>query len=348
MVIDRKPPMASGPTTPKKMTLKDIANVVNVSPFTVSVVLNGARSNTRVSAATRERIITAARDMGYHPNSLARALRRSSTNIIGLYFGYGHLEPHDPFHAEVLTGLQRGCESCEMDLMIHYSFYRYSVDEVFAELAGGKIDGLVLIASPNDPLVARLYGSNLRFVAMTDVIPNVPSVIADDRAGSIQIADHLAERGHRTILYRTCPGESDSARRRETAFVRAAEGHGMAVVVGRTEDWKGGVSPQEASLLQDRQENGITAAVCWGDPSAYMLMSYAKSKGIRVPEDLAVVGFNGIELPFEPARTLTTVRANWAKVAQTAVQLLVNQLEGEPEIPSLTVLPVEFLPGETT
>ncbi len=340
--------MSTTSPTPKKMTLKDIAQAVNVSPFTVSVVLNGARSNTRVSEATRERILTAAREMGYLPNSLARALRKSSTNILGLYFGYGHLEPHDPFHAEVLTGLQRGCESCEKDLMIHYSFHRYGVDEIFAELAGGKIDGLVLIASPNDPLVARLHGSNLSFVAMTDVIPGVPSVIADDKAGSIQIAQHLAERGHKTVMYRTCPGESDSAGRRQAAFIEAAQRHGMKVVLGHTEDWKGGVSAQEAALLANRKRNGITAAVCWGDPSAYMLISFAKQQGIRIPEDLAVVGFNGIDLPFEPAKTLTTVRANWARVAQTAVQLLVDQLDGNKEIASLTVLPVEFTPGETT
>lgn len=340
--------MAQNSSTSKKMTLKDIAQAVNVSPFTVSVVLNGARSNTRVSEATRERILTAAREMGYLPNSLARALRKSSTNILGLYFGYGHLEPHDPFHAEVLTGLQRGCEACEKDLMIHYSFHRYGVDEIFAELAGGKIDGLVLIASPNDPLVARLHGSNLSFVAMTDVIPGVPSVIADDHAGSVEIAKHLAERGHRTVMYRTCPGESDSARRRQAGFEEAARSYGMTVIEGYTEDWKGGVSAQEAALLANRHENGITAAVCWGDPSAYMLLSFAKQQGIRVPDDLAVVGFNGIDLPFEPAQTLTTVRADWARVAQRAVQLLVHQLEGGTEIADLTVLPVEFTPGETS
>src|SRR5438309_10329783 len=94
----------------KSVTLRDVAERVNVSPFTVSVVLNGSKSNTRVSEATRTRIVDAAREMGYQPNVLARALRQRSTNILGLYFGYGHLEPHDPFHADVLTGIQRRCE----------------------------------------------------------------------------------------------------------------------------------------------------------------------------------------------------------------------------------------------
>lgn len=339
--------MASITPQNKKVTLKDIAQQVNVSPFTVSVVLNGSKSNTRVSESTREKILDAAKEMGYLPNALARALRNRTTNILGLYFGYGHLEPHDPFHAEVLTGLQRGCEICEKDLMIHYSFHRYGMDEIFAELAGGKIDGLVLIASPHDPLVERLRGSQLSFVAMTDVIPGVPSVIADDAAGSVEIAKHLAGLGHKTVLYRSCPGESDSAGRRENAFIEEAAKFGIKTISAKTSDWKGSLDSAEMDLVEHRKDNGITAAVCWGDPSAHALLSYCKSRDISVPHELSVVGFNGIELPFEPAKILTTVRADWASVAQRAVQLLVDQLDGDKEIPDLTVLPVEFCPGET-
>lgn len=330
----------------KGVTLRDVAEQVNVSPFTVSVVLNGSKSNTRVSEATRERIVKAAQVLGYQPNSLARALKRRSTNILGLYFGYGHLEPHDPFHAEVLTGLQRGCEACNKDLMIHYSFHRYSVDEVFAELVGGKIDGLVIIASPGDPLVERVRGSHLAVVAMTDAIDGIPSVIADDPAGSRAIAEHLHAKGHRTVFYRACPGQSDSASRRRRAFEQRAMELGMRTIVGRTTDWKGTVGEEEAEILSQRIELGVTAAVCWGDPSAHALIKHCKSQGIRVPEDLAVVGFNGIEPPVEPAQVLTTVRASWSNVAQTAVHQLVNCLERR-EVPHLTILPVEFFVGDT-
>lgn len=330
----------------RNITLRDVAERVNVSPFTVSVVLNGSKSNTRVSPATKERIEQAALEMGYRPNILARALRQRSTNILGLYFGYGHLEPHDPFHAEVLTGLQRGCEACNKDLMIHYSFHRYSVDEVFGELTGGKIDGLVIIAAPGDPLVARVWGSHLPIVAMTDQIDGIPSVIADDAAGSRAIADHLFAKGHKTILYRACPGESDSASRRFKAFKERATEHGMVTIVGRTSSWRGFIEEEEAELVASRRKLGITAAVCWGDPSAHALLSHCKANKVSVPGDLAVVGFNGIESPVEPAHVLTTVKANWAGVAQRAIHLLVDRLEDRP-VPEVTVLPIEFVPGET-
>lgn len=339
--------LSSNGKATKKVTLKDVAERVNLSPFTVSVVLNGAKGNTRVSQESRERIIVAARELNYQANSLARALKTKSTNILGLYFGYGSLEPHDPFHAEVLTGLQRGCEACDKDLMIHYSFHRYSVDEVFAELAGGKIDGLVLIASPSDPLVEKVRGSNLAVVAMTDMISGVPSVVADDASGSRAIAEHLHALGHRTVLYRCCPGESDSAGRRQAAFEERAGELGMSVLHGRTIDWRGAVSVQEEDLVRRRVELGITAAVCWGDPSAHAFLRFCAVEGIRIPEEMSVVGFNGIEPNVQPLYDLTTVRASWSKVAQRAIHELVDYIQGQ-DVSSLTVLPVEFYEGRTT
>jgi LacI family transcriptional regulator len=331
----------------KGATLRDVSEKVSVSQYTVSVVLNGSKSNTRVSAATREKILQAAQDLGYRPNSLARALRQKSTNILGLYFGYGHLEPHDPFHAEVLTGLQKGCEACERDLMIHYSFHRYSLDELFGELVGGKIDGLVLIASPTDPLVERVRGSHLPVVAMTDAIDGIPTVVADDAAGSRAIADHLHAKGHKTVFYRSCPGESFSAARRQEAFEARAAELGMTTISGRTDDWKGGLAEEERQILAQRSLIGVTAAVCWGDPSAHALIAYCRSVGISIPKDLAIAGFNGIEPPVEPARVMTTVKAHWSTVAERSVHLLVDLLEGR-EAPMLTVLPVDFFPGDTT
>ena len=231
--------------------------------------------------------------------------------------------------------------------MIHYSFHRYDVEKVFSELVGGRIDGLVLIAAPEDPLVAKVRGSELPVVAMTDRILGLPSVIADDAAGSVAIAEHLHAKGHRHVLYRICPGPSDSAGRRREAFEARAGELGMTTTHGRTEDWRGAVQEPEADLLMRRAELGITAAVCWGDPSANALLAWCLANGLSVPDDLAIVGFNGIEPAVVPARTLTTVRAGWADVAERAVRLLVDTL-AERDVPELTVLPVAFHAGDTT
>lgn len=328
-------------------TLRDVAKLAGVSPFTVSTVMNGARSSTRVSDATRTRIHEAAKELGYRPNRLARSLQSRRTNIIGLYFGYGSLEPHDPFHAEVLTGLQRGCEAHRKDLMIHYSFHKYSVDEVFSELAGGKIDGLVLLTYSQDPLVARVQDSGLLVVAITDALEGIPSVVADDAEGSRQIAEHLFAKGHRKVMYRTCPGVSDSAQRRYESFLAAANGLGLEVVALPSEDWRGELGKSERAFMNQLDETGITAAVCWGDPSANALLKFCHDNRIDVPTRLAIVGFNGIKPNVEPRQRLSTVRANWSDVAEQAVSLLARRIDGE-SVPLWTTVQVAFEPGETT
>jgi len=328
-------------------TLKDVAKQAGVSPFTVSTVLNGARSNTRVSEETRARIQEAATALGYRPNGLARSLQSRRTNIIGLYFGYGSLEPHDPFHAEVLTGLQHGCEAFGKDLMIHYSFHRYSVDEVFSELAGGKIDGLILLTSSADPLVSRVKDSGLLVVAITDALEGIPSVVADDAAGSRMIAEHLVQKGHRHVLYRTCPGESDSALRRFESFRQYAQELGLTVTALPSEDWRGGLGESEQEFVRNLDKLGITAAVCWGDPSANALLKFCHDNRVDVPGRLAIVGFNGIEPSVDPRQRLTTIRANWSKVAEGAVAHLARRIEGA-SVPLWTTVPVQFQSGDTT
>jgi DNA-binding LacI/PurR family transcriptional regulator len=121
----------------------------------------------------------------------------------------------------------------------------------------------------------------------------------------------------------------------------------MTTISGRTDDWKGGLAEEEKQILAQRSLIGVTAAVCWGDPSAHALIAYCRSVGISVPQDLAIAGFNGIEPPVEPARVMTTVKAHWSTVAERSVHLLVDLLEGR-EAPMLTVLPVNFFPGDTT
>lgn len=347
MKLDSTGTTRAGGRKKRPATLRDVAELAGVSPYTVSVVLNGSKSNTRVSEDTRARIVKASQELGYQPNILARSLKKQRTNIVGLYFGYGHLEPHDPFHAEVLTGLQRGCERNMKDLMIHYSFHRSGIEEIFAELVGGRLDGLVMIAAPGDPLVGRVKEHGLPVVAMTDAIEGLPSILADDAGGSRAVAHHLFERGHRVALYRLCPGASDSATRRYLAFCEEADRLGMRVIEGRTASWKGLVSEAEREVIAKRHVNGVTCAVCWGDPSAHALLIQCREMGISVPGELAIAGFNGIEPPIEPVRVLTTVKAYWSAVAEKAVSILVERIEGR-SVPILTVLGTEFVAGDTT
>lgn len=335
-----KPPKKRAPT------MADVARLAGVNRVTVSVVLNARQANTRVSEATRARILEAARELGYHRSARALALRRNRTGIIGFYTGY-QLNAHDPFSAEVLNALQDGLAPRHLDLLVFGDFEGRTADEIYASLANGKVDGLVMIPAPNKPLINTLADSHLPVVAIADGLPDLTSVVVDDAAGATQMADHLASRGHSRVLYRMDMFSHTSAVRRRIAFEEAAAARGMETTVTSPGSWDASVSSEEEALLLAPPGRRPTAVACWADSSAHALLDHCRRLGIRVPEDLAVAGFDGIKARIQPARQLTTIRAPWGVVADKAIELLLALIEGE-EVPQETVFPVELAVGDTT
>ena len=327
-------------------TMSDVARIAGVNRVTVSVALSGKPSNTRISEATRQRILEVAKELGYQPNARALALRRNRTDIIGYYAGYKP-DLHDAFTAEVINGLQSICQPHRKDLLIFGDFEDRTTDEIYAALANGKIDGLVMIPSPNKPLINTLADSHLPVVAIADGLPDFASVVVDDAAGSRLLAEHLASRGHRRILYRTDMYSHTSAVRRLAVFQESAAARGMTVTATTPGDWSAGLSAREEALLMAVGDERPTAAACWSDSSAYALLEACQRLGIRVPEDLAVVGFDGIRAKVRPARQLTTIRAPWEQVAIKAVEMLLALMDGK-EVPQEVVFPVELIVGDTT
>ncbi len=322
-------------------TLVDVARQAGVNKVTASVVLSGGQGNTRVSEATRQRIRLAAETLHYQPNALARSLRSRRTHTVGFYLS-DFIDLRDLFLSEIVSGLQQGCRENRHDFLMHGTFEGRSTDEVYAHLLNGKIDGLVLHVDSGDPLLPRLAGSRLRVVAVANPVPSLPSVTVDDIAGSRLLAAHLAEKGHTRLLYAACPYPVSSAVRREKAFFEAARTWGMTVAAKLT-DPSIALTPDFLTLPDGGQ---ATALVCWNDLAAYRLISHFRAAGLRVPEDLAVAGFDGMTSELPPAYRLTTVRAPWHEVARTAVSLLCLS-PGKPPLEE-TVLPVQFVAGETT
>src|SRR5579884_2493358 len=158
-------------TRERRTTLNDVARRAGVSKMAVSVVINGSRSGTQVSQETRERILQAAKELQYRPNAVARSLARKRTNIVGFYNGYKGVDPRTLFMADVMSGLQYGCEAFRKDLLTHGSFRGTSVEDIYAELSNHMIDGLILYAPASDPLIPMLADSHLPVVAIVDPVP---------------------------------------------------------------------------------------------------------------------------------------------------------------------------------
>jgi DNA-binding LacI/PurR family transcriptional regulator len=331
----------------RRVTLQAVAERAGVNRVTAAVALGKSpQGGTRVSAATRLRVQAVAQELGYAPNAIAQALRGERTNIVGYYAGYEALDAHSPFTAAILQGLQRSCRTHNQDLLLFGSFIRDTVDSIYATLTSGKIDGLVLLPTPRSPIMDRLFDSHLPVVVVANSHPNAPSVTVDDAAGSAMIAAYLAQQGHRHILYRTQEEARTSTLDRHHAFCATAQKLGLQVTTTYEGEVHHALTAEEIAILQQPARHRPTAAVCWMDISAYVLLEHCEQIGLRVPDDLAIVGFDGAPFDITPKRILTTVRAPWIEVAVQAVEYLQWLLEGK-EVPPRTILPVQFIVGDT-
>jgi DNA-binding LacI/PurR family transcriptional regulator len=324
------------------VTTYDIAQKLGVSQSTVSRILNGVQGY-RVAENTRLRVLEAARQMGYRPNSIARSLRKRRTNIVGFYSGYGYLDARNAYIASVIGALQQACDAEKLDILLHGAFRQRTTDDVFGELVDGRIDGLFLHTLSTDPLVELLVESSLPVVAISDALPGLASVVADDRDGIRQTIEYLFARGHRRIAYLAPEPRFVSVENRVAAFL--CEMHARGERDARVIRSRGVELDMPTNLLE--MAGSPTAICCWNDLTAASLLVSCRKFGMRVPTDLAVVGFDGVLDSPLMAQALTTISVPWDILGQQAVALLMAQIRGN-EAPRETFVPVGLVPGETT
>jgi len=340
----------------RPVTLRDIANRVGVGTATVSVVLNGAKSGTKVSQATRAAVIEAANELNYRPNAVARSLRTRRTGIIGFFSGYQYLDPRNEYIASVISGMQAGCQANDLDLLLYTPHVSHTPENIVSNLADGRFDGLIVTARPEHDIAHLLTSARLPVVAIADALPGLPSVMADACEGGRLQARHLAAKGHKRVVYVPADYPFLSVLDRFKAFCDEADALGLEVITTTPMGAHGPIASWEAEraavltagdlqLLEG--SNRCTAIQCWDDAPAYRIATQLAELGYRVPDDVAVVGYNGCTASVEPRWALTTICANWPHVGETAVRVLSAMINGL-DFPQETILPVELIQGSTT
>ncbi|GAB4457919.1 MAG: LacI family DNA-binding transcriptional regulator [Armatimonadaceae bacterium] len=330
----------------QRVTAKDIANQLGLSQPTVSRILNETKGY-RVSEETRRRVLSTAAEMGYRPNALARSLRSQRTNALGLYTGYGYVDARNAFLAAVIGGVQRAADGYEMDLLLYGTFRGTSTEDIFGKMMDGRIDGLLVHTHAEDPLVARLRESRLPTVAIADTIPGIPSVVCDDGDGIRQLVGYLREQGHERIGFVRPKQRFTSVEIRAEAFREA-----LQVYCPNSDIRVLTIDLEEAAPVLETLKtmpDPPTALCCWNDLTALRLLDACRKCGVRVPEDLAVTGFDGLMDVWTVGRSLITVGAHWNEITTRAVELLVRWInDGSPAtIPDVVRMPVNLIAGDT-
>lgn len=326
-------------------TLKDVARSVGVSESVASVVLNGAKSGTRVSATTRRSVLEAAERLGYRPNAHARSLQAGRSNRLGIYSGRSRLDTRNLFFAELLGGMIEESAVQGTNTVIHTSGTR--LDDLLDLVSSRAVDGLIVHPRPNDPILGVLSELRIPAVVVADVWPLLPSIVVDDASGGMLQAHHLARLGHRHILYKQAFEPPQSGQARLAAFVEVAASLGVRVTVHAVDAGEREALTSEDFALLTGTGDRPTAVVAWNDRIAERICVSLTALGLSIPADVAVVGFDGFHPPYAQRFELTTIRAPWTEIGRKAVSTLIALGSGE-NVPAVTTLPVEFVRGTTT
>jgi DNA-binding LacI/PurR family transcriptional regulator len=329
-------------------TTKDIAVELGVSQSTVSRILNGVASF-RVSDETRTRVLEAAHRLDYRPNALARSLRSGRTHLIGFHDTWASdtFNAEHEFLARIIGGLQSAAARRDCDVLLHMPMQGRSPAEVFARLTDGRVDGLILHGDTMDPLVQRLVQSKVPLVTIVDKVEGVPGVSVDDWDGARQAAQYLWARGYRRFAFLAPEQDGGGPTQRGYDWRGMLFERGIEEIPIVRMDHDEGVPPLDELLeWQGMRPDEPVAVFCWNDRAAYNLLRACLERGVRVPQQLAVVGFDGFVDLKLPALQLTTVSCLWGEVAAAAVNLLLRRIGGE-DVPLETLLPVDLIAGNT-
>lgn len=317
--------------------MEDVAREAGVSVATVSKVVNGRYG---VSRATTERVTSVIHELGYETSLGARSLRSLKTNVIGVL-----VAEFEPFSAELLKGVSEAIASTDYDLLAFSGGHRGDTvgweRRSLARLGGSLIDGAIIVT----PTVVEA-GSGIPVVAVDPHTgrSDIPTVDADNVAGGEMATRHLLGLGHRRIAMLTGRPDLESSREREEGFRRAMEAAGVTIDESLVR--VGGYRPESAEaparelLTRPDRPTAIFAA---NDLSAIRTIQVAQELGLRVPEDLSVIGFDNVPESAMAVPPLTTINQPMREIGAAALGILVGLLEDRPPASNHLQLPTSMV-----
>jgi DNA-binding LacI/PurR family transcriptional regulator len=331
----------------RKIRIEDVAREAGVSPTAVSFAFNSPQ---RLNALTVDRILRIADSLGYAPNPHARALLAKSVGVIGI------LTPEalpsvfaNPFFPAFHQGVGNVCDVHDLSLLT------ISVSSSLSDAtAKAPVDGLIIVGlNESHPEIELLHRRKMPFVIVDGDAVRAPSVNVDDEGGAYSAAAYLLERGHRQILCLTFEPDYSAShvekvygvgQRRLTGHKRAFDTYGVRwdddFLIPTGTSASGGVDAFRLIWAGNRRP---TALLTVADVIAIGALQAAAENGVRVPNDLAIVGFDDIPYAKWTCPPLTTVRQPIVEKGELAAQLLLSLIAGNLASDSSLTLPCELI-----
>jgi len=323
------------------ITIRDVARQADVSVATVSRYINHPMSLSNENAG---RIHQVMKELNYVPLMAARYLATRKTGTVGLLsftVEYGFFGP-------LVAGLEKALKENGYNLLIA-TYQAEAGGDVIPPIGPHNADGVVVFSNTlNEERLAEWYGAHFPVVLVHRSSPqalSIPSVNVENKAASYKMVEHLIElHGRKQIVYVRGPGYQYDAQQREIGYKAALEAHSIAydpaLIIGGDYNRSGAREAMQC-FLQNRPPH-FNAVFAGDDDLAVSVISALQSSGLKVPEDVAVVGFDDQRFASLLVPALTTVHAPTEEVGRVAGQQMVKLLEGQ-KTDCLSVLPTEVV-----
>ncbi len=307
------------------MTIKDVAKRAGVGIATVSRTLHGSP---QVSPGTAARVVKAVEELGYRPNTNAQSLASGRSHMLGLMVS----DITNPFFSELVKGFEDVSLHNGYDVLVASTNYDPARTALCVRrMIERKIDGVAIMTSEVDPSLEDIFAGRkvpLVFLDVGRVRKGVSNVKVDYGGGITQAVQHLHDLGHHRIAFISGPELLESARERRDAFVRRMEESRSCtrhkILIEESNHRVDGGLKAMLRLLESTPPP--TAVVASNDLTAIGAMRAIRQRGLRVPEDISVVGFDDIQMAEFTEPALTTVRLLRTEVARLACDALVQSI----------------------
>jgi len=306
----------------RNVTMKDVAEKLNISTVTVSKALTGKDG---VSEELRAQIKKTSEEMGYRYNASAKALKEGKSYNIGVIMASHYVDEYsDAFYLRMYQGITQYLSKFDYSCILELITLDMEEDLGFPNIiTGNKVDGIIIVGQLKTEYLLKLQETGLKSVYLDfyDKQMEVDSVITDSVYGAYLLTNYVISMGHKEIAYVGNIHATASILDRYLGYYRS-------LLVN-------GIEPKKEYLISDRGRDGLfidialpekmpTAFVCNCDEIAYILMEKLKAMGYRIPEDISIVGFDNYTFAGYSTPKLTTVEVNMDAMTEVAVDTLIK------------------------
>lgn len=330
---------------PERVTLKTIATHLNLTPGTVSAALNNSAAARSIPEHTKQRILAAAQELNYRPNFFARSLRLQRTYTIGVIAE----EIGDAYGSMIISGIEQHLRENNFFFLTVIHRHDKKLLQTYSQMLQARgVEGFITVDTsiseePALPTVA---------VAGHQRVPGVTNIVLDHKRAARMALQHLQNHGHEEIAFlKGQPFSSDSTARWE-AIVEVAEELGVRIRPELTVQIEGTDSTPVIGYPVGREllarKRAFTAVFAYNDISAIGAIWAFREAGLRVPEDVSVVGFDDIPGAAFANPALTTVRQPLLRMGQIAAQTAIERIEGRGTYQTEIAIEPEFVVRESS